>query len=258
MDENLPFYDLYFKNYMARLEEAHDAGARTLMLTGNCEPPQNRHFLMTFGLMMMLMKNPFRNIEMQTTGVLLDNNYLRFLRNHVGVNTISLSISSFIDSENVEIIGMPKTEAEKFNLKELCANIKKYDFNLRLSLNMTSHFNRYTPSELFRLCKEEYDADQVTFRVLYNSGMNTPQDQWIEKNKADQSIIDYINNYIKSYGKELKILPFGLIKYSVNNMGVVIDNDCMSKTVSENDKYHILRPNCKTYSRWDDEASLEG
>ena len=32
---------------------------------------------------------------MQTTGVLLDQNYLRFLRNYVGVSLISLSISSF-------------------------------------------------------------------------------------------------------------------------------------------------------------------
>src|SRR5690554_7402007 len=90
MDENLPFYDLYLDDYLKRLEYARDNGTNTVMLTGNSEPQQNRKFLTIFGLMNKLMKNPFKNIEMQTTGILLDKNYLRFLRNHVGVNTISL------------------------------------------------------------------------------------------------------------------------------------------------------------------------
>jgi len=69
MDENLPFYDLYLNDYLKRLEYARDNGTNTVMLTGNSEPQQNRKFLTVFGLMNKLMKNPFKNIEMQTTGI---------------------------------------------------------------------------------------------------------------------------------------------------------------------------------------------
>ena len=77
------------------------------MLTGNSEPQQNRKFLTYFGLFMQMMRDPFQWIEMQTTGVLLDDNYLRFLRNHVGVNLISLSVSAVEEENNREIIGVP-------------------------------------------------------------------------------------------------------------------------------------------------------
>ena len=72
MDDNLPFFDLYLKDYLKRLEFARDNGCNTIMLTGNSEPQQNRKFLTYFGMMMQLMQHPFRWIEMQTTGTLID------------------------------------------------------------------------------------------------------------------------------------------------------------------------------------------
>lgn len=110
---------------------------------------------------------------MQTTGVMLDQNYLRFLRNHVGVNLISLSVSSLDDIMNVSIIGC--TDRFKFGLSDLCSEIKRYDFGLRLSLNLTSEFNQYSkaPQKLFQECKA-LGADQVTLRILYSSGSDTP------------------------------------------------------------------------------------
>lgn len=86
LNENLPFFDLYMNDYIKRLEFARDNGCNTVMLTGNSEPQQNRKFLSYFGMFMKMMNRPFRWVEMQTTGVLLDDPYLRFLRNHVGVN----------------------------------------------------------------------------------------------------------------------------------------------------------------------------
>ena len=78
MDDGQPLYDLALKDYLKRLEFARNNGCNTLMLTGCTEPQQNRRFLTTFGLLMQLMRNPFEWVEMQTTGVLLDANYLRF------------------------------------------------------------------------------------------------------------------------------------------------------------------------------------
>ena len=253
MDDNLPFFDLYLKDYLKRLDFAQRNGCNTVMLTGNSEPQQNRKFLTYFGLFMQLMKHPFDWIEMQTTGALLDNNYLRFLRNHVGVNIISLSVSSFDQFQNQEIIGCPV----QINLEELCKNIKKYDFTLRLSLNLSDAFNDYSPEELFSTCYEEFLADQVTLRVLYSNSNDTPQSKWVSQHAMNSDKINEINSFIKTYGTVLGKLPYGATKYSYNDMSIVLDDDCMGKR-NDNDayKYLILRPDCKLYSSWDDKASL--
>ena len=253
MDDNLPFFDLYLKDYLKRLDFAQRNGCNTVMLTGNSEPQQNRKFLTYFGLFMQLMKHPFDWIEMQTTGALLDNNYLRFLRNHVGVNIISLSISSFDQFQNQKIIGCPV----QINLEELCKNIKKYDFTLRLSLNLSDAFNDYSPEELFSTCYEEFLADQVTLRILYSNSNDTPQSKWASQHAMNSDKIKEINSFIKTYGTVLGKLPYGATKYSYNDMSIVLDDDCMGKR-NDNDayKYLILRPDCKLYSSWDDKASL--
>lgn len=254
MDENLPFFDLYFKDYMKRLEYAKEMGVETVMLTGNSEPQQNRKFLMFFGLMMQMMDSPFRRIEMQTTGAGIDRNYLRFLRNHVGVNVISVSVSSFDDGWNNEIIGGPL----KIDLKQLCANIKEYDFSLRLSINLSlRNFREGVPSaKAYFQNATALGADQITFRVLYTSELGTEQDKWIQANRVTDGCIEEINEYIKGNGRFLEILPFGQKRYSVHGMSTVVDGDCMNTEAKENLKYLILQPDCKLYSKWDDRASL--
>jgi hypothetical protein len=253
MDVNLPFYDLYQADYIKRLEFARDNGCNTVMLTGNSEPQQNRNFLQMFGNLNNNLKTPFRWIELQTTGVMLDEPYLRFLRNHVGVSTISLSISSFDDFVNKEYIGAPSSLY--VNIEKLCEMIKKYDFNLRLSINLTDSFDEYTPKMFFDRAKE-LGEDQVTFRVLYSSNLNTPQDKWIEEHTVRKGLIEEIKTHVLLNGIEMEKLEFGAIKYSVNEIGTIIDDDCMSKEIKDAAKYLILRENCKLYSKWDDKGSL--
>ena len=253
MDDNLPFYDLYLKDYIKRLEYARSMGAKTVMLTGDSEPQQNRKFLLHFGLFMQLMKHPFEKIEMQTTGVLIDRPYLRFLRNHVGISTISLSLSALDEFINMTYNGTRADCAVK--IKELCYYIKDYDFNLRLSLNLTDYYNNLKPDEILMQCSS-LGANQVTFRVLYTSGSNTAQDQWIAKHGAKKEKLSEISQYIKENGRPLEILPYGQTKYDIMGMSVVLDDDCMSTQVKEDLKYLILRPDCKLYSKWDSKASL--
>lgn len=253
MDDNKPFYDLYLKDYLKRLEFARDNGTNTVMLTGNAEPQQNRNFLTYFGLFMMLLEHPFRNIEMQTTGIMIDEPYLRFLRNHVGVNTLSLSLSALDDNVNKIYNGTRDDLAIIIN--DFCDKIKKYDFNLRLSLNLTDYYNDLSVEEIFETCKS-LNADQVTFRVLYMSEEQTKQNDWIKEHGASIHKIKEIEEYIRHNGKSLERLEFGRIKYSVHGMSVVLDDDCMNTEAKEELKYLILRPDCKLYSKWDDKASL--
>jgi len=78
-----------------------------MIITGDIDPQQNRPFLTKLGEFMHAMEKPFRNIEMQTSGVMLDDSYLRFLRNHVGVTTVALSLDSFDDCINYNIKRTP-------------------------------------------------------------------------------------------------------------------------------------------------------
>lgn len=267
MDDNLPFFDLYLRDYLKRLEFARDNGCNTVMLTGNTEPQQNRKFLTYFGMFMQLMKNPFHWIEMQTTGVLLDQNYLRFLRNHVGVNLISLSLSALDSDVNADIID---SKVKAPDIAFLCNEIKRYDFSLRLSLNLTDYYdytyvNKHDPQykqtagieKMFSDCRK-LGADQVTLRVLYSSGTGTPQDEWIEENAASAYTVERIREYVRDHGRVLGVLPHGSVKYSLDGLCVVMDEDCMDKGVKtdEDYKYLILQPDCKLYSQWDDPSSL--
>ena len=263
MDENLPFFDLYLNDYLKRLEFSRDNGCNTVMLTGSSEPQQNRKFLTYFGMFQRMMKRPFEWIEMQTTGVMLDNGYLRFLRNHVGVNLISISVSSFSKEQNNNIIGSPK--GLEVDLDNLCKEIKKYDFTLRLSINLTDQFDNFNNrvESILNYCKY-FGADQVTFRVLYSDGSETEQSKWVKEHAANPNLISEINYFITTKGHLLGRLPYGAYKYGYNGMCIVVDDDCMAKNESkkkdtdesENYKYLILRENCKLYSSWDDEASL--
>ena len=253
MDDNGAFYDLYEKDYMRRLQFARDNGCNTVMLTGNSEPQQNRTFLQHFASMNERIASPFRWIELQTTGVLLDKPYLRFLRNTVGVSTISLSVSAFDDATNIDYIG--SRPAVYNNVCDLCESIKIYDFNLRLSINLTDWYEQNMSVEnVFTACSK-LGADQATFRFLYADG-DTDQARWVRAHKASDAYEHAVTKYIMDHGRPLERLPYGLTKYAVNGMSVVADDDCMSTAVSTDYKYLILRENCKLYSKWDDKASL--
>lgn len=254
IEGNFAFTDLYVDEYVSRMNYARDNGCNALMLTGNSEPQQNRAFLERFGFMLRMMKNPFYQIEMQTTGVLLDDKYLRFLRNWVNVNVISVSLSALDSDKNAEYVNMQ--EALKVDIDHLCSEIKRYDFVLRLSLNLTDAYNGMTPEQILARCKQ-LGANQVTMRVLYTSGKDTPQDKWIAEHRIDpkleQAIVDYISNNFKPIQK----LEYGATAYNVNGMSVVVDSDCMAQDAPDKHdalKYVILKPDCHIYGSWEEDA----
>jgi hypothetical protein len=262
LEENLPFTDLYYKDYLRRLRFCRDQGVNTVMITGDCEPQQNTHFLKDFGNMMNIMgDNAFPIIEIQTTGVKIDDQYLRFLRNHVGISTISMSLFSFSNDHDWHARGGDCGTSRvivKRDIKEFCDAVKKYDFNLRLSLNLTDHFEIHYPDprDLFEKCRE-LGADQVTLRKLYDAGDCSPQSKWVKDNKASDKYLAELHSYITFRGRKLRTLEYGYDVYSIHHMSTVLDTDCMSEDADKTAlKYLILRPNGKLYSLWDDASSL--
>jgi hypothetical protein len=248
-EHNIDKFEFY-----KRLKFSRDNNCNTAILTGIGEPLQNKMYLEFFHAMNQDLPNPFVWIEIQTSGVMLmqDSN-LTFLKN-IGVDTISLSLSNIFDSKsNAEMCGI--SEKLYFDINELCREIKSHNFNLRLSLNMTSVYDNATPAQILQRAKD-LGADQVTFRKLYSSGENKDIDNWVEENKMEANAFGRLRDFIKNEGVALEILPFGAVKYSYEEIGLVIDEDCMAKEIKDTYKYLILRENCRLYSRWDDKGSL--
>jgi len=252
--------ETYFfeQEYVDRLLFARDNGCNTVILTGNGEPLMNKHFLLKFAeLNKRLGNDKFRWIEMQTSGVFLDDSYAEFLRSTVGVKNISLSLSNMFDSIGNAEYNDTKNGLE-VEIMEVCKIIKKHRFGLRLSLNMTDVYNNKTPEEIFEYAKK-LGADQITFRKLYTSSKcDTPQDQWIVEHRCDDKKLKEIDKHIRKVGTDPRILPFGAMRYIVDGMSTVVDNNCMNKDNTSEDtvKYLILRPDCKLYDQWDNPGSL--
>ena len=243
-----------------RLKYAVSNGITSCIITGTGEPLQNREYLISLAGVFDQLDHPFPNVELQTTGVLLDKLYnnrfvnidlLRKLR----VNTISLSVSDlFDDDNNMEIIGMPKKS--QFKLKERIFWLKINGFNVRLSLNMNKNLNDKPVEDIFKRLVD-LNVDQVTFRELwYDSNVDLPETKWVLENDVDKKKIETIKDYIGVYGEALYKLPYGQIVYSVDGMSTIIDDDCMADNDNLNLKYIILQSDNRLYCRWDDKGSL--
>lgn len=248
---NSPNYIESCNEYKKRMAFARDNGCNVVMLTGTAEPTQNKGFLSLFAMLNKQLESPFRHISIQTAGAFLDAKYLDFLKREIEVNTISLSLSSFYDEINAKYTGAYKM----IDIEGLCAAIKARDFNLRLSVNLTDSVEAEgSPEKLFGLA-QTLGADQLTFRVLYASG-DSPQAKWIKEHGASKEFIDTIRDYVIKNGRRLERLEYGQIRYDVNGISTVIDDDCMATEFKEDIKYLILRPNAKLYTKWDSKASL--
>lgn len=240
------FEEMYFKQF----EKVSKMGCTYAILTGTGEPIQNKPFLRMIGEMNARLENPFK-LELQTSGVMLTEENLRFLKEEVGVYLISLSVSNiFDDASNADIITIkPRL---RFNLKSLCRNIKNMGFILRISLNLVNIYNDYTPEETVDRIFE-LGADQATFRVLWVGHDDNAISRWIKNNSVAQNYIDGVKQYCQNNGK---VIPAAYLKYQIKDLIVVIDSDCMNEHSPNEIRYLILRSDCKLYTKWDTASSL--
>jgi len=246
--------ELLQRDIYKRMKFARDNGTNTLMITSTGEATQNWEYVKWVLDINRSLPNPFDWIELQTSGVGLISEGMFDLHEF---STVSLSVVDIFDDKNNQEI-MKMSFINNVYLKNTIDFLKKLNINVRLSINLTNIYDDkvYSPHPIFERLKE-LGVDQVTFRKLYYSGENTKQDKWIKENKLDDMGMLQITEYVKAYGRPLERLPFGAMKYSVDGISTVVDDDCMNnKEVKEVMKYLILRPDGKLYSKWDDKGSL--
>ena len=250
-DKNISYYIDKF-NYVSRKCD-------TLLVTSTGEPMLNKKFIEFIGIVNQIIETPFRNIEIQTSGLLLNQKNIDFLISKLRVKTISLSLSALDEELNFRY-NNPIHDKFRLNIKDTCKLIKDNGLNLRLSLTLTDYYNKYDSVDimgsLFDRIKN-LGADQVTFKSLYESGGNLPEDLWVRKHKANPKIEPLITEYIRTEGDIIRRLYTGEYVFSINGMAVVINKDCMStKIIDDVLRYVILKSNGKLYTRWDNPASL--
>jgi hypothetical protein len=244
---------LYERDYLNRIDFCLERNFESLIITGTGEPLLNMTFLEKLAHWNTRTIRPFRWIEVQTSGVTLDNEKLKFLRNILGVTGISLSLSNmFDDDSNHKVNHTP--EGLRFGIDCLCKSIRDHGLNLRLSLNMWSEYDRWSFEQIFNRAGSLF-PQQITFRILYTSGNeNLPQNQWI--NSHEYKHAGELRNWIINNGYPLETVSFGATRYGVKGMSVLLDDDCMSTTSRDTVRYLILRPDCHLYTKWNRKASL--
>jgi len=259
MDENvypnlIESYDIiHERDYLNRIEFCLERNFEALILTGTGEPLLNMNFMNKVAYWNKVTRKPFRWIEIQTSGITLNDEKLKFLRHILGVTTISLSLSNMFDSGiNAETNQTP--ENLRFFIEDLCAKIKENGFNLRLSLNMWKCYDGVHPEVIFKRAKD-LGANQITFRMLYTSGQDDlPQNKWIKDNLyRDKDILD---SYITSQGTKLETVSFGATRYDINGISTLLDQDCMVTHPVNDVRYLVLRPDCHLYTRWNTPGSI--
>mgnify|MGYP005843412489 CR=1 FL=1 len=71
-------------------------------------------------------------------------------------------------------------------------------------------------------------TDQITFRKLYMSGKDAPQDTWIREHSVWEGFWSGLGAWVQTHRRRLERLPYGALLYLVNGISTVIDDDCMS------------------------------
>lgn len=281
-----PEWPRAIRDYHKRLEFGRDNGTNSIVLTGTCEPMQHRNFLSMFAYLNDQLGSPFKMIDIQTTGVFLDEAGLDFLQDKVGVTTIALSMADVFDHENnFNLQGVPPKL--RFDMVDLCRRIRDRGLTLRICLNLTDVYTDVTSDGLLGAA-EDLGGEQLVLRQMFaEKGGTTEKDLWIKEHALpDNNIVlvpsgpprpldpnrqpeppyklregltmSSLHHYIEYQGKPLDILPYGATRYSVHGMSTVLDNDCMAQGNGDKQtlRYLVLREDCRLYTRWDDPASL--
>ena len=242
-------HGVYWDRLEKRLKFAKENNYNKLNFTGTGEPIHKKSYFE--GFKAKNLNKIFKWMEIQTSGIGLDNEYLNYLKSF-GISTISLSVIDMWNNENNFDI-MNCKESLRYNLGKLCKKIKEKGFTLRLSVPMTDVLDDYAMEEWFDRCKE-LSTDQVVLRTLHMpDDSSLPQYKWIKKHSIGLNEVIAIEDYLKE-GSLIYKFDYDQEIRSIKGMSVMIDKDCTGQKFSN--KYLVIREDGKCYHRWDKKSSI--
>lgn len=188
-----------------------------MVLTGIGEAIQNKKFLRLISELNNKLDDPF-DIEIQTTGVLLNDENINFLKNIIGVKVISLSIFDIFDNlNNLSIIGVK--EKLKFDIVNVCKKIKNIGLILRISLNLINVYDKHSVIDIFNKI-DEIQPNQLTFRSLWFTDDDNPINKWIKSNNCSYGFLDKIKSFLSLNGRKVRESV-----YIYNGISIYLNDD---------------------------------
>lgn len=202
----------------------------TVLFTGKGEPTlfpeQITSFLKNMG------RHEFPLIEMQSNGLVFGREWKKYEK-HLkewydnGLNTISLSIAHYKDSENKKIL---TPDSDYINLAEVIGKLHGIGFSIRLSCVLIKDMID-TVDELKNLvafCKEN-KVEQLTVRPIRKPEKSEDGGvaEWTGDNAPGEDSIKKINDYIRKEGKRLMTFSYGAEIYDLDGQNIAI-SDCLT------------------------------
>lgn len=238
----------FLNKYLDNLKKIREVGCKTMVLTGIGEAIQNKKFLRLISELNNKLDDPF-DIEIQTTGVLLNDENINFLKNIIGVKVISLSIFDIFDNlNNLSIIGVK--EKLKFDIVNVCKKIKNIGLILRISLNLINVYDKHSVIDIFNKI-DEIQPNQLTFRSLWFTDDDNPINKWIKSNNCSYGFLDKIKSFLSLNGRKVRESV-----YIYNGISIYLNEDCM-KVKGGDSRYLILRTDNNVYQSWEDKIPIK-
>jgi uncharacterized Fe-S cluster-containing radical SAM superfamily enzyme len=223
-------------NIACRIVDQMKDGLLTAMLTGQGEPLL---FPKQITRYMDLMNLRFPHIELQTNGVLVEQNLdnLKKWRN-AGLTLVCLSVASSNSTTSNRIMGIKSV----YNYWHTAKVLMDIGLNVRLNCTMTC-VGLHTSNEAETMIAHANNIGilQTTFREVE---MPTPcknheVGQWVEENKPFKAARNLYHYLALNGAVELLRLPHGGVVYDYKDQNVAIGN-CLTGTTDPDDIRQII------------------
>lgn len=233
-----------------------EAGIKSVIITGTIEPLQNMKMVQRICKVFREIDPADVSLEIQTSlcyGA-MTTPYIKKL-NDWGVDVVAVSIASFDDETNYEIMGIPVNRWH--SIHNAFQEISHTNMTLRVCVNisdmtiMQREFSEGALEDQLLMEMMWLPASQVTLRRLYNDGSDTPQTKWIKEHELSEKFWDALKNALSEEGVRVNTIDWLMHGYK----HVRIDEDCMGK--QDESRYWVLRPDGKIYLGWDATEPVE-
>lgn len=234
--------------YLMKMKKSLDEWYNSIIITSDWEPILNVWFLKFLWNLISQNNIVVNNLEIQTSWVWMKDYHIKLLKN-IWVTLVSLSLSNIFDNE---INGFYNQTRQwlTLDIDKICADLVSNWFKLRLSLNMTNSYNQISPKQIIERAKL-LGCNELTFRRLYPwSKENSGYQNIIENSMADEKQNEILNYLEDNCEKKVKLGELEKIYY-LSWISVMYITDCMGQNSY---RYRILKPNCRLYKSWEEDA----